>query len=85
MAIPSLMIFLSLILKPKLNRLLNLILGIVYTIIIIFTYLMPAEGEIWIYYILYNLVEIVLTLMIIWYAWRWPKIQTSIKDERIIY
>lgn len=75
MTIPSLMIFLSLILKPKFNILLNLILGIVYTLIIIFTYLMRSEGEIWAYYILYNIIEVILTSLIVLYAWRWNRKQ----------
>jgi len=70
MTIPSVMIFLSLSLKAKANRLVNIILGIVYTVIILGTLLM---GGAWAYYILYGTVEIVLTGLIAWYAWKWPK------------
>lgn len=73
MTVPSLMIFLSLTLKPKFNKVVNIATGIVYTLIIISTYAISGEGEIWAYTILYNLVEIVLTLMIVRYAWKWPK------------
>jgi len=73
MIIPCLMIFLSLVLKPKLNKLINIFLGIIYTVIIISTYLISGDGEIWVYYILYNIVEVVLTFMIILYAWMWPR------------
>jgi hypothetical protein len=70
MTIPSVMIFLSLSLKAKANRWANIILGIVYTGIILGTLLM---GGAWAYYILYATVEIVLTGLIAWYAWKWPK------------
>lgn len=81
MTIPSFMIFLSLALKPKLNKLINIIFGIIYTLIIISTYFISGDGEIWVYYIFYNFFEIVLTLLIVWHAWRWPKIKTSIKND----
>ena len=70
MTIPSVMIFLSLSLKAKANRWVNIILGIVYTVIILGTLLM---GGAWAYYILYGTVEIVLTGLIAWHAWKWPK------------
>src|SRR5437773_7333556 len=46
MAIPSVMVFLSLALKPHLNRWLNIILGVIYTAIILIT--MPGS---WAFYI----------------------------------
>jgi hypothetical protein len=70
MTIPSVMIFLSLSLKAKANRWANIILGIVYTGIILGTLLM---GGAWAYYIFYGTVEILLTGLIAWYAWKWPK------------
>jgi hypothetical protein len=70
MTIPSVMIFLSLSLKAKANRWANIILGIVYAGIILGTFLM---GGAWAYYIFYGTVEIVLTGLIAWYAWKWPK------------
>ena len=70
MAIPSLMIFLSLVLKAAVNRWLNIILGIVYSGIIIGTLLM---GGAWAYYIFYAVIEIALTGLIALYAGLWPK------------
>ncbi len=67
-AIPSVMVILSLVLKPNVSRWLNIILGIVYTIFILVT--MPGA---WMYYILLGVIEAVLTLLIVWYAWHWPK------------
>ncbi len=70
MAIPSVMIFLSLTLKPKANRWANIILGIFYTVFVLGTMLMSGG---WAYYIFLGIVEIVLTSLIVWYAWKWPR------------
>ena len=71
MTIPSVMVFLSLVLKPKVNRLVNIILGIVYAGVNIAN--VVSFKEIWAFIIFINIVEIVLTLLIVWYAWKWPK------------
>jgi hypothetical protein len=67
MALPSVMIFLSLALKPNLNRWVNIIFGMVYTVIILITMWD------WAFYIFYGIIEVVLTSLIVWYAWKWPK------------
>jgi hypothetical protein len=71
MAIPSLMVFLSLVLKPVISRWLNILLGIVYTAIILMT--MPGA---WNFYIFLGVIEAAISLLIVWTAWHWPK-QTS--------
>jgi len=68
MTIPSLMVFLSLILKAKVNRWTNIILGILHVAIAIGNVI----GETWAYYIFGGVVEVVLLLLIVWYAWKWP-------------
>jgi hypothetical protein len=68
MAIPSVMVFLSLVLRPSVNRWVNIVLGVIYTIIMLIT--MPGA---WVFYIFLGIVEMVLTLLIVWYAWRWPR------------
>ena len=72
MAIPSVMVFLSLVLKPKTNRWTNIILGAIYTVIILLT--MPGA---WAFYIFLGIVEAVLTALIVWYAWTWPSSSES--------
>lgn len=66
--IPGLMIVLSLALRPTLARWLNIILGLVYTLIILAT--IPGS---WAFYILYDVLEALLTLLITWYAWKWAR------------
>jgi len=68
MVIPAVMVFLSLTLKPKVNRWANIILGALYIVVNISNLI----GEAWAYYISSGVVEIVFTLLIVWYAARWP-------------
>ena len=71
MSVPSVMVFLSMVLRPNLNRWLNMGLGVAYTLIILIT--MPHA---WMYYLYLGVVEAVLTLLIVWFAWTWPKQET---------
>ncbi len=66
--IPSLMISLSLILPPRVNRWANIIVAVVYTL----TILGSCIGEVWIYYWLGSLIEVLLLMVIIRYAWKMP-------------
>lgn len=68
MVIPSLMVFLSLALPPTVSRWLNIVFGVVYSVIMV----LAIQGS-WHFYIFLGLVEIALTLSIVWYAWRWPR------------
>jgi hypothetical protein len=67
MAIPSVMIFLSVKLPATLNRWLNIIFGAIYTVIILITMWD------WAFSIFWGLIEVALTALIVWYAWTWPK------------
>ncbi len=66
--IPSLMVFSTLVLQPRLNRIANIALGLVYIVTIV----IAAVGE-WGYYILGSVVEVAMLAAIIYYAWTWPK------------
>jgi len=68
MAIPSVMIFLSLALQPRLNRWLNIVTGVVYTVIILFT---MWSG--WAFYVFFGIIEVALTVLVVWYASTWPE------------
>lgn len=71
-AIPSVMIFLSLVLKPPVNRWTNTIVSTFY----ILTMLGACIGETWGFYIFGTVIESLLLLLIIWYAWKWPQNNT---------
>jgi hypothetical protein len=66
--IPSLMVFVAVILRPRVNRIANIALGIAYALTII----AGAIGE-WGYYILGSAIEVALLAAIVYYAWTWPK------------
>ncbi len=67
-AVPAVMIFLSLALSPTLTRWSNIVVGLLLTAIV----LMTIPGS-WAFYIFLSIVEVVLQLLAIWYAWHWPK------------
>jgi hypothetical protein len=66
--VPSLMVFLALVLRPRVARIANIALGILYAITII----AGAIGE-WSYYILGSALEVALLVTIVYYARTWPK------------
>jgi len=67
-AIPALMVFLSLILRPGVARIANIALSVIYALTII----AGAIGE-WNYYILGSAIEVMSLAAIVYYAWTWPK------------
>jgi hypothetical protein len=66
--IPSLMVFCALILRPRVNRIANIAVSIVYAL----TITAGAIGE-WNYYILGSAIEAAQLAAIAYYAWNWPK------------
>lgn len=68
MAIPSAMVFLSLVLKASVCRWANIVLGTFYTAIMLVS--MPGA---WTFYLVLGVIEVVFTLLIVRYAWTWPK------------
>lgn len=68
MAVPSLMVFLSMAFPANASRWLNIIFGAVYAAIILLT--MPGA---WLFYQFLGVIEVILSLLIVWYAWTWPR------------
>lgn len=66
--IPSLMVLITLVLRPQVNRIANIALAAVYAVTIIAS----ALGE-WSYYILGSGVEVVLLAAVVYYALTWPR------------
>jgi hypothetical protein len=67
-AIASLMVFLSLVLSPSVNRWTNIVLPSLYVVSIVAS----AIGETSAYYWFLSITESALLLLIVWYAWTWP-------------
>lgn len=74
LAIPALMVCLSIILKPSINRWVNLIVGTFFTAIMLLIAAI-SFSEWRVFYVFYAIVESILTSIIVWYAWKWTKIK----------
>ena len=68
-AIASVMVFLSLVLSPGVNRWTNIVLPSLYVVSIVAS----AIGETSAYYWFLSIAESALLLLIVWYAWTWPR------------
>jgi hypothetical protein len=69
MAIPATMIFLSVALPARRNRMLNLVVGTCYTLLLA---LLAVTAQ-WYFYKFFAALEAALTAMAVWLAWRWPR------------
>ncbi len=65
--VPSLMIYLTLVMRPRLNRIINIVVAALYAI----TIAGGAVGE-WGYYILGSVIEALLLAVVVHNAWTWP-------------
>jgi hypothetical protein len=65
--IPIAMIFLSRVLKDSVNRWANIIAGVITILFVI------GAGSTTLSYIFFAAIEVLCMLLIIWYAWKWPK------------
>lgn len=72
MTIPALMIFVSVTFKPKINRWLNIIFGVIYTAIMLLIAFTTISSW-WSFYVFLALIESILTSLIVWFAIKWPK------------
>lgn len=70
-AIPVLMIFLSIALPSKVNRWANIIVASVYIPYMLFN----LAGEAWMHMVLGAVTEVFLLCLIIRFAWKWPRIE----------
>lgn len=72
LVVPSIMVAASVILKPKLNRILNIVFGITFTLMMILIAVNSSSG--WYnFYIFLAIIESIITGSIVWYAIKWPK------------
>lgn len=72
LAIPAAMVLLSILVKPSLSKWLNILFGIFFTgimLLIAFTSFSPWRS----FYVFYALLESSITMLIVWYALKWPR------------
>ena len=67
--IPILMIFLSVALPAKVNRVTNIVVAIILIPYMLFN----LVGEAWLHMYFAAAIEVVLLCLIIYYAWKWPR------------
>ena len=72
MTIPALMVFLSLALKPIVSKWLNILFGAIYTAIMVLIAITTIAPW-WTFSVFLAIVESCLTLLIIWFAIKWPR------------
>ena len=75
MVIPPLMICVSLFLKPKINKTLNIVFGSLFTLMMI----LIAVGSLtpwYSFYVFLAIIESMLTFAIVWKAFKWPRVNT---------
>lgn len=71
--IPIAMVFLSRVLKYRANRWANIIASVITILFVV------VGGSLILHYIFFAAIEVVCLLLIIWYAWKWPKQEVSAK------
>ncbi len=72
LAIPSVMVAASILLNSKINRILNIIFGAIFTIMQVLIGIF-STNEWYLFYVFLAFLESIITALIVWYAWKWPK------------
>jgi len=72
LAIPSIMIALSIILKPKINRILNIVFGTLFTLMMVLIAINSLTAW-YSFYVFLAILESLITFLIVVYAWKWPR------------
>lgn len=71
LAVPSIMVALSTLLPPQINRILNIVFGVIFTIMMLLIGI-NSLTEWYAFYVFLAFLESMLTSLIVWYAWKWP-------------
>lgn len=72
LVIPAIMAILSIFLKPSLNSVFNIIVGLFFSAFMLFIAFRSIEP--WrMFYVFYALVESTITILIVWHAYKWKK------------
>jgi hypothetical protein len=78
LAIPAVMVFLSVLLKPAISKWLNIVVGMFFTVIMLL--IAFSYSEVWYtFYLFYAILESLISATIVWYAWKWPNAIDQLK------
>jgi hypothetical protein len=72
MEIPIAMVFVSRVFKFQANRWVNIISGIIMTLVQISSLFMGSSPTM--YYLFFSAIEVACTVFIVWYAWTWVRL-----------
>ena len=72
LAIPAVMVAASIFLKPKINRILNILFGTLFTLIMLIIGFLSTH-EWYLFYVFLAFLESIITATIVWIAWNWKK------------
>lgn len=75
--IPALMISGSVLLQPVWSKWLNIIFGFIYGTISALMIIFNITSQWMMFFILYQVAELLIFALIIWIAWNWPKIKNE--------
>ena len=75
------MVPLSRLLPYQANRWANIIAGIIHTTAVFASMFFGTAPEL--YYLFFGTIEIATTLLIIWFAWRWPNPEKSTQNAAV--
>ena len=81
MSVPALMVYLSLGQRAQISKVLNILFGAFYTIIMSLT-VYSSISEWRSFYILMGVIEIFICLFIVWSAWNWPKANEQLNNQQ---
>ncbi len=77
LGIPAIMVLISILAKPIINKWLNIITGLFFTVImLLIAYMSISEWRF--FYVCYAIIESILTAIIAWNAINWPKQSSNI-------
>lgn len=68
MSIPAIMVYVSLAVKPSTCRWVNVASGALFTAVSLVTTIMSP----FYYYMYFGILEVAITVYIVWLAWKWP-------------
>lgn len=72
MGISSVMVMVSIIVQPKINRVLNIVFGGLFTVMMLFIGI-SSFTQWYDFYVFLAFLESINTFLIVWYAIKWPK------------
>ena len=71
--VPTLMIILSIFLRPRINRVVNIIIATLWASMSVVLFFDTINSEWHLFYALFQFIELTIFIIIIWQAYKWPK------------